>query len=459
MNLNTKKISLQTIRQELLLNILSYLDNQTYFLIFPTLNKYFKAATYNLLKYKTFIKLIIGQNSFEPIMKILENLKISYSLKSLELLFILDIPYTNDKFMQIKELFELSVFPSRLSTLSISIKNFILPEDFFYNFSNLNTIKIHSESFFFNIEKPLFNLLRKNQSVSNLSVSAYEFKQFEDVDSLAEFVSTYENLSIFCLKVRNSKRVAEYRLKKSFFTSNSCLLELKIGENFVFDINECQDFCKVIANNKTLRFLSISESITRMHDDFLAALDSNKTLTTLKLKHLFVDQYVRRVFKISPEDTIEILEKIGNSCITSFSITTFYSKGAWFFYNEFFHDEDYHNSQSTVEEDYIRTLDELLSKRKFSNISVNFVRMNEDHKELCLDMLIKHAFRGDYTSFNGYILERKISDSIPKICLRKKIKMSSKFCPPTKTDFSDSFCMALSKHPDQEIIVNYNQLS
>lgn len=170
-------------------------------------------------------------------------------------------------------------------------------------------------------------------------MTIYDTTNFSNYDSITECVSTYESLRVFYLKMINKDQIRGYRLNNWSCVNNSCLLELKIGENFVFDTKESDYFCKdILAYNTTLRCLPIRESVVILIDEFLAALEINKTLTTLKLKHLFIDQYSRRVFKISIKNTIRILEKIRDSCITNFKITTFYSERTMLYHNYFYYE-------------------------------------------------------------------------------------------------------------------------
>ncbi|OMJ89257.1 hypothetical protein SteCoe_8645 [Stentor coeruleus] len=448
MSLNKSNPSLQTIKKELLLIILSYLDNKMYFTIIPTISKYFKAATYNLLKYKKFVKLKIDPNTIKPISKILEIISLSHSLENLELNFTSEIPSSSNEFTEIKSLF--SSFPLKLSVLSLSVSNFVLSEKLLSNFSNIKTIKIYSESVL-NIDQALLNLLNNNRSVDELLISVYELKDFKIFNKLAQCIQKYDNLKKFTLKARNREKIIECWANTDFFTSSSNLIELKLDEKFIFSEEQCELFYSAVASNKTLRYLSISESIVRRLDQFLELIEENKTLQTLKLKHLYVDMHTRRIFKIKVLDTIRIFEKIGNSCITSFSITTFYAMGTWFYYNNY---SDYNegldiNTPLSNEDDYIFALSELLDKRKFSKISVNFIKMREEYRNMCFEMLINHAMREDYVYFNGCIVKEAYKQYRQGINYRKDLKLFTENSPQIKFEFYSSYLDALDNYNDQ----------
>ncbi|OMJ83450.1 hypothetical protein SteCoe_15618 [Stentor coeruleus] len=299
---------------------------------------------------------------------------------------------------------------NNLKTLKIKLTSNISfkLEDLLGLMENLQTLKAIFHKFLPGAYSFIFNNYIKNYEntfkkshLKKLSLKYHETSLKSDINTndIIEALDKNTDLEKFSMK---SFPIFHEKIKfQKFLTTNNSLKCIKLPNTFFFNEISAKELCEYIKMSQILEELQLNDTVLIMFQDFINALNFNRSLKILTLNH-YTGYYFDGSFKISIKDSCELFNVLLNTLIEDFSMVTFLIKKTSFHKDA----SEYYQSSKTIKKlvkNYCDSLDNFLSKsEKICKINVFIHDISYKNISSIANLIIKHVQLGKIHYFAGY---------------------------------------------------------
>lgn len=421
------------------IEILDYLDTRSYFLIIPRINSFFYILVKNSKNYRTSLKYTLkvdfAETSGYKISKFSKGMNIFLNCENLNKLNIrlIKTNITRKEECEINLNFSKFFIPM-VSLNRLKVLKIIFNEKFSFKvgdllalIGNLHTFKVVFQGFlnrdyFFFYDDFIKNYgkIHKKSHLKNLSFKYYDidFKDNIKIDKIIESLDNKTDLEKFSMKSFPS--FSENIELPKFLKSNYNLKCLELPSNFFFNEISAKELCIYIGNSQILEELNISDTVLIILKDFIEALNYNRSLKILNLKH-YLEKYRNGSYQINIEDSCELFNALAYTLIEDFSMITFLINKSGFSKNP----QEYHQSSEAINElgrIYCDSLDNfLLKSEKIWKINVYVHEIPYKSISSIADLIIKHARLGKIHYFAGFNIKLIIENRLEILEIKKKL--------------------------------------
>lgn len=414
-----------SLRKELWMEILDYLDTWSFFCIIPKLNSFFHSLIKNCKNYRTSLTINLKYNPTKEFngfcseiskCKEIDFILNCRELKKLELNFqLLEIKkiYAFQTEKSLAHLLSPMIALNSLKVLKLNIKphHIIEAKNILALFKNLEVLKYSFENDFTTDDLKMLSEYMKNYQLNSrmvlkkLSLKYGQNLRF-NVSDLFTFLESIAGLQKISIQNTNSNNVLGIL---NFFKTNNSLKCIKLPCNYFFNGTSARELCNYLEFSKTLVQLQVSNSIMDYFDIFTNALLKNNSLRKLSLmqdtKNSTYDSYMK--------DFSKLLRHLACIFIEDLSIIFSFTKDSLVVTNSC-------NKDKLEMENFLQSLNYYLETSKtIRKIDINIIDLPFEYTNSLANLIIKHVELGNIEFFAGYNLKMLIDDKIEILELKK----------------------------------------